>query len=268
MCQTKDAADQDWVKPLPCARASGCGGVLVDDAAYHAEWIEGEHLLANHDTSGLHMTIHHAADQATRPYPRAAESRRGHHLGDRERPARLPDRPPDSRGRHEREVLSIVPLLNGGGLFETGAAARRPSTAPRKPSPLGFAGRIFARGVARTPGRDCNRVHVPPDTDQATGKLLENRKSLPAKVNELDNRGSHLPGDMGEVLASQSDYRPGWARFAPLGRSSPRRSGDRRRIECRPGTRVDVGGYYAPNPELAARAMRPSATFNQALASL
>ena len=102
-------------------------------------------------------------------------------------------------------------------------------------------------------------------------KLLENRKSPSRKVNELDNRGSHFYITMywAEALASQNDDAPLRARFAPLAETLAVKEAqivaEMNSVQDQP---MDIGGYYAPNPEIASKAMRPSSTFNDALASL
>ena len=176
------------------------------------------------------------------------------------------------------KMLSIVPLMKGGGLFETGAGGSAPKHVQQflEQNHLRWdsLGEFLALAVALehlsdTTGSRRAKV-LATALDQATGRLLENRKSPSPKVNELDNRGSHFYLAMywADAMASQSDNAELGARFAPLAKTLAEREGqivgELNGVQGKP---VDIGGYYAPKPELVSRAMCPSATFNTTLAS-
>ena len=130
MCQTKDVPIRDWVKlAVSRARATGSPAVFwLDEARAHDANLIAKvnEYLPEHDTSGLDISILSPEEAIAFSLERIRRGR-GHHLGDRQRAARLPDRPvPDPRAGHSAKMLSVVPLINGGGLFETGAGGSAP----------------------------------------------------------------------------------------------------------------------------------------------
>jgi isocitrate dehydrogenase len=170
-------------------------------------------------------------------------------------------------------MLSIVPLMNGGGLFETGAGGSAPKHVQQfeaeghlrwdslgeflaLAASLDHLGEHFDNAGARLLGRTL---------DEATAQLLLNRKAPSRKVHELDNRGSqfYLALYWAQALASQDDDDELAARFAPVARAlAENESRIVDELNGAQGSPQDIGGYYRPDPELAERAMRPSDTFN------
>ena len=282
MCQTKDAAVQDWVKlAVSRARASGMPAVfwLDETRAHDAELIKKVRTyLPNHDTRGLQIEIMSPKEAMRFTLTRLKAGQdtisvTGNVLRDY-----LTDLFPILEVGTSAKMLSIVPLMNGGGLFETGAGGSAPKHVQQfleenhlRWDSLGefLALAVSLEHLGEATGNRRAKV-LATALDQATGKLLENRKSPSPKVNELDNRGSHFYLAMywAEALANQSDDAELRARFAPLARTlaenEARIVGELNAVQ---GTPVDIGGYYAPKPELAVRAMCPSATFNALLAS-
>ena len=177
------------------------------------------------------------------------------------------------------KMLSIVPLMNGGGMFETGAGGSAPKHVQQfleenhlRWDSLGefLALAVSFEHLAQKTGN--TKAQVLADTlDAATEKLLLNDKSPKRKAGELDNRGSHfyLTLYWAQELAAQDKDAELKAVFAPLAAAL---TADEAKIveelSAVQGKAVDIGGYYAANPEKAAQAMRPSATFNQALSAL
>ena len=175
-------------------------------------------------------------------------------------------------------MLSIVPLMNGGGLFETGAGGSAPKHVQQftKENHLRWdslgeflalaAALEFLAGKAEDPLAVLGKA-----LDRATGKLLENGKAPSRKVGELDNRGSHfyLTLYWAQALAEQTDDEKVQQAFAPL---AERLAADEETIVAElndvQGEPVDLGGYYWVDREKATAAMRPSATFNDAIESL
>ena len=283
-CQTKDVADPDWVKlAVTRARATGTPAVfwLDDDRAHDGQLIaKVERYLDDHDTDGPR----HPDPGAGRGHPllpRAHPPGRGHHLGHRQRPARLPHRPlPDPRARHQRQdALDRAaherrrPLRDRRrrlGPEARAAIRRRELPALGHPRRIPRPRRCRFEHLATTTGNAAAQVLA--DTlDEATGKFLEEDRSPARKVGEIDNRGSHfyLALYWAEALAAQTADAATAARFAPL---AERLAADEATIVGEllavQGHPVDIGGYYRPDPALTSAVMRPSATFNEALASL
>jgi isocitrate dehydrogenase len=176
-------------------------------------------------------------------------------------------------------MLSIVPLLAGGGLFETGAGGSAPKHVQQflKENHLRWdsLGEFLALAasfelLASATGNASAQVLA--DTlDRATGELLDAGKSPSRRCGELDNRGSqfYLTLYWAQALAAQADDRDLAARFAPLAeRLAAEEETIVAELNAVQGRPVDIGGYYAPDPALATAAMRPSAAFNSALAAL
>ncbi len=177
------------------------------------------------------------------------------------------------------KMLSIVPLMNGGGLFETGAGGSAPKHVQQflKENHLRWdsLGEFLALSVslemlAQKTG-DARAQLLADTLDRATGSVLEEGRSPSRKVGELDNRGSHfyLALHWARELAAQTDDAGLAARFAPLAqRLTDAEATIVAELDGAQGSPVDVGGYYRPDPARAEAAMRPSATLNEALATL
>ena len=176
------------------------------------------------------------------------------------------------------KMLSIVPLMNGGGLFETGAGGSAPKHVQQfvrenhlRWDSLGEFLAFAASLEHLAEATDDPRAKVLADTlDRATGTLLDENRSPSRKVNEIDNRGSHfyLALLLGR-RAGPPDRRPRAGRplrAARRGAGRPTRPPSPRELLAVQGSPVDIGGYYSPDPDLVVAAMRPSETFNRLLA--
>jgi len=282
MCSVTDAAIQDWVKlAVSRARATGNPTVFWLDAerAHDAQLIEKVNTyLADHDTSVLALHIMSPVEATTFSLDRIKDgldtiSATGNVLRDY-----LTDLFPILELGTSAKMLSIVPLMNGGGLFETGAGGSAPKHVQQftaenhlRWDSLGefLALAVSFEHLAETTGDQ--RAQVLADAlDEATAQLLENAKSPSRKVNELDNRGSHfyLALYWAEALAAQDKDQELKDRFATLAQTlgANETAIVAELIEVQ-GQPMDIGGYYAPDPALATAAMRPSTTLNEALAS-
>ena len=280
MCQTKDAAIRDWVKlAVTRARATGMPAIFWLDhtRAHDAELIRKvKEYLPEYDTRGLQIEIM-PPDQATRFTLKRLKAGQdtisvtGNVLRDY-----LTDLFPILEVGTSAKMLSIVPLMNGGGMFETGAGGSAPKHVQQfleenhlRWDSLGefLALAVSLEHLSETTGN--RRAKVLADAlDKATEKLLETNKSPSPRVGEMDNRGSHfyLALYWAQALAEQSADQELQSRFGRLARTLAENEAkiveELNRVQGRP---VNLGGYYAPDPDLAARAMRPSATFNAAL---
>lgn len=281
MCQVKDAPVRDWVQlAVRRAKATGVPAVfwLDADRAHDAQLIaKVEPLLAALDTDGVetHILAPVEATKFSLARIRAGEdtiSVTGNVLRDY-----LTDLFPILELGTSAKMLSIVPLMKGGGLFETGAGGSAPKHVQQFNAEghlrwdslgeflalavsLDHLGELFDHAAARRIGRAL---------DDATTQYLLNNKSPSRKVNELDNRGSHfyLALYWAEALAAQTDDAALAARFAPMAKAL--RDSETAIIDelnAAQGSPVDIGGYYFPDPTLAENAMRPSATLNAILA--
>ena len=279
MCQTKDAAIQDWVKlAVTRARATATPAIfwLDETRAHDAELIRKvKKYLSDHDTQGLQIEIM-SPEQATRFTLKRLKAGQdtisvtGNVLRDY-----LTDLFPILEVGTSAKMLSIVPLMNGGGMFETGAGGSAPKHVQQfleenhlRWDSLGefLALAVSFEHLSESTGN--RRAKVLADAlDKATEKLLENNKSPSPKVREMDNRGSHfyLALYWAQALAQSSDSEL-QARFAPLARTLAENEGKIiKELNSVQGKPADIGGYYAPSPELASKAMRPSTTFNEVL---
>ncbi|MGB0344301.1 MAG: NADP-dependent isocitrate dehydrogenase, partial [Coraliomargarita sp.] len=282
-CQVKDAPVRDWVKlAVSRARATGAPAVfwLNKERAHDAQLIEKvEAYLKDHDTEGLDLRILSPveATQLTLQRARAGEdtiSVTGNVLRDY-----LTDLFPILELGTSAKMLSIVPLMNGGGLFETGAGGSAPKHVQQfvKENHLRWdsLGEFLALGVSLehlASVFDNGKARVLANTlDAANARFLEENKSPSRKCGELDNRGSHfhLALYWAQALAAQEEDAELQARFAPLAETL---SANETRIvdelNQAQGPSVDIGGYYRPDPAKVDAAMRPSGTFNAALAAL
>ena len=282
-CQTKDAPVRDWVKlAVTRARASGAPAVfwLDRDRAHDAELLKKvDRYLPEHDTNGLQIEVLAPGDAARLSVERIAKgddtiSVTGNVLRDY-----LTDLFPILELGTSAKMLSIVPLLAGGGLFETGAGGSAPKHVQQfvKENHLRWdsLGEFLALAasfelLATSSGNPSAQILA--DTlDQSTGELLDTGKAPSRKCGELDNRGSqfYLALYWAQALAQQTDDPGLAARFKPL---AERLAADETTIvdelNAVQGQPVDLGGYYLPDPDLASAAMRPSVTFNAALSEL
>ncbi len=283
MCQVKDAPIQDWVKlAVTRARAMGAPAVFwLDPARAHdAEVIKKvETYLKDHDTKGLQIELM-STEEATRftlgrlKAGQDTISVTGNVLRDY-----LTDLFPILELGTSAKMLSIVPLMNGGGLFETGAGGSAPKHVQQfeKENHLRWdsLGEFLALAVSlqhlsEAAGNKSAKI-MGDALDAATGKLLENAKSPSRKVNELDNRGSqfYLTLYWAQELAAQSQDAELAKKFAPLAKTlaeNEKKIVDE--LNAVQGKPMDIGGYYFPDPKRAAEELRPSQTFNSAIASL
>jgi isocitrate dehydrogenase len=283
MCQTKDAPIRDWVAlAVGRARATGWPAVfwLDETRAHDAQLlIKVRAELDQLDTDGLQIEIMDVADATrfTLARARAGEhtiSVTGNVLRDY-----LTDLFPILELGTSAKMLSIVPLMDGGGLFETGAGGSAPKHVQQfeRENHLRWdsLGEFLALAVSLQMLADKTgnpRAKILGDAlDRATGGVLEHNRSPQRKVGELDNRGSHfyLALYWARELAGQSDDPELAERFAPL---AERLTADEDKIVSElsevQGSAVDLGGYYHPDSAKAVAAMRPSPTFNEALETL
>jgi len=283
MCQTKDLPIQDWVKlAVTRARATGNPAVfwLDEGRAHDATLIEKvKTYLADHDTDGLQIEIMSPVEATAFSLERIRRgedtiSVTGNVLRDY-----LTDLFPILELGTSAKMLSVVPLMNGGGLFETGAGGSAPKHVQQlvKENYLRWdsLGEFLALAVsfehlATTTGNA--RAQVLADTlDRATGTFLNEDKSPSRKLGGIDNRGSHfyLALYWAQELAKQTDDAQLAEAFAQLAKTlAEQEQHIVDELIAVQGSPADIGGYYQPDAAKAAAVMRPSATFNEAIASL
>ncbi|MFE3559063.1 NADP-dependent isocitrate dehydrogenase [Streptomyces sp. NPDC059193] len=282
-CQTKDAPIQDWVKlAVTRARATGVPAVfwLDETRAHDAQLIaKVKTYLADHDTEGLTIKILSPVEATAFSLERIRRgedtiSVTGNVLRDY-----LTDLFPILELGTSAKMLSVVPLMNGGGLFETGAGGSAPKHVQQlvKENYLRWdsLGEFLALAVsfehlATTTGNA--RAQVLADTlDRATGSFLNEDKSPSRKLGGIDNRGSHfyLALYWAQELSRQTDDPKLAAAFDPLAKTLAE---SEQKIVAEliavQGSPAEIGGYYQPDAAKAAAVMRPSATLNEALALL
>ncbi|MFF2345212.1 NADP-dependent isocitrate dehydrogenase [Pseudarthrobacter sp. NPDC058119] len=282
-CQTKDAPIRDWVKlAVTRARASQTPAVfwLDEQRAHDANLItKVNEYLKDHDTEGLDLQIMSPVKATAFTLERIRKgedtiSVTGNVLRDY-----LTDLFPILELGTSAKMLSVVPLMNGGGLFETGAGGSAPKHVQQllKENHLRWdsLGEFLALAVsfehlATTTGNA--RAQVLADTlDRATGTFLLENKSPSRRAGELDNRGSHyfLARYWAEELAKQTDDADLAAAFSPVANELSTKEetivGELAEVQ---GSPVDIGGYYRPEDAKASAVMRPSATLNKVIASL
>ncbi len=283
MCQVKDAPIQNWVKlAVDRARASNTPAIfwLDKNRAHDAQLIgKVERYLKEYDTNGLDIcimtpeaAIQHSIERIRNGLDTISVT--GNVLRDY-----LTDLFPILELGTSAKMLSIVPLMNGGGLFETGAGGSAPKHVQQFQSE-GYLrwdslGEFLALGVSLEHlGRKYNneKAQVLAETlDQANGRILENNKSPARRVGEIDNRGSHfyLALYWAQALAAQTKDLDIQARFAPLAKTlSDNEATINAELIAAQGSPVDMGGYYHPDFAKTSKAMRPSNTLNEALASI
>ncbi|MDH6537625.1 NADP-dependent isocitrate dehydrogenase [Streptomyces lavendulae] len=282
-CQTKDAPIQDWVKlAVTRARATGVPAVfwLDEGRAHDAQLIaKVKTYLADHDTDGLTIEILSPVKATAYSLERIRRgedtiSVTGNVLRDY-----LTDLFPILELGTSAKMLSVVPLMNGGGLFETGAGGSAPKHVQQlvKENYLRWdsLGEFLALAVsfehlATTTGNA--RAQVLADTlDRATGTFLNEDKSPSRKLGGIDNRGSHfyLALYWAQELSRQIDDPKLAAAFEPLAKTlAESEETIVRELIAVQGSPAEIGGYYQPDPAKAAEIMRPSATLNKALGLL
>ena len=277
MCQVKDAPIQDWVKlAVTRARASGAPAVFwLDEARAHdAELIKKVNAyLPEHDTSGLEIKILAPIDACKFSLERIKEgldtiSVTGNVLRDY-----LTDLFPILELGTSAKMLSIVPLMNGGGLFETGAGGSAPKHVQQveKENHLRWdsLGEFLALAASlehlSTVAGNAKAQVLADALDKATGEFLDNNKSPSRKVGELDNRGSHyyLASYWAKALAEQTADADLAAEFVPVAAAlAQQEEAIVSELNNAQGVKGELGGYYSLDDALASKLMRPSATLN------
>jgi len=282
MCQVKDAPIQDWIKlAVSRARLSGMPAVfwLDKNRAHDAQLIKKVNkYLPEHDTQGLDIQILSPKEATRLSLERIRDGKdtisvTGNVLRDY-----LTDLFPILELGTSAKMLSIVPLMAGGGLFETGAGGSAPKHVQQfeKENHLRWdsLGEFLALAaslehIANITGNQRAKV-LAEALDTATGEFLDQNKSPSRKVKELDNRGSHFYLAMywAKALAAHDGDAEFKARFSKLAAdllANEAKIVDE--LNSAQGVPVDMGGYYKPDAKKVSAAMRPSATFNQLLAS-
>ncbi len=277
MCQVKDAPIQDWVKlAVNRAKATGAPAIfwLNKDRAHDAEIIKKvNQYLPNYDTKGLDIRIMSPADAIRVSLERMKDGKdtisvTGNVLRDY-----LTDLFPILEIGTSAKMLSIVPLLNGGGLFETGAGGSAPKHVQQfqeegylRWDSLGEFLALAASLEHLAKAGNNSVAKILADTlDQANAKFLESNKSPARKVGEIDNRGSHfyLALYWAQALAAQAQDKKIAERFTKIAKdlddNAAKIDGELLAAQGKP---VDIGGYYHPDDAKASKAMRPSQTLN------
>ncbi|KAA1261074.1 Isocitrate dehydrogenase [NADP] [Rubripirellula obstinata] len=283
MCQTKDAPIRDWVRlAISRARATGSPAIfwLDENRAHDANLIKKvTQYLPDHDTDGLEVSIMSPVDAATYACQRCKDGKdtisvTGNVLRDY-----LTDLFPILELGTSAKMLSIVPLLAGGGLFETGAGGSAPKHVQQfvqenhlRWDSLGefLAIAVSLEDLGAKIGKDDILV-LAETLNDATSKLLDNNKSPSRKAGELDNRGSHFYLAMywAQALAAQDKsptLKSKFTEFAKTLTQNETKIVDE--LNSVQGKPVDIGGYFQPDCEKTATAMRPSKTLNETLATL
>jgi isocitrate dehydrogenase len=283
MCQTKDAPIQDWVKlAVNRARASNTPAVFWLDPQRAHDGVVIEKVkayLKDHDTTGLDIRVLSPVEAMAFSLERIRAGKdtisvTGNVLRDY-----LTDLFPIMELGTSAKMLSIVPLMNGGGLFETGAGGSAPKHVQQLVEEnflrwdslgefLALAASLEHLGVTY----DNAKAKVLASTlDQATGQFLDNNKSPSRKVGNIDNRGSHfyLALYWAQALAAQTEDAALQAQFSTLAKTlSDNEATIVAELNAVQGKPAEIGGYYYANAELTAKVMRPSATLNAAIAAV
>lgn len=283
MCQTKDAPIRDWVKlAVNRARLSDTPAVfwLDKNRAHDAQLIaKVERYLQDHDTTGLDIRILNLEDATLLSCERISQgldtiSVTGNVLRDY-----LTDLFPILEVGTSAKMLSIVPLMNGGGLFETGAGGSAPKHVQQfleenylRWDSLGEFLALAASFEHFSQVHNNARANVLAKTlDEATGKFLDEDKSPSRKVGGIDNRGSHFYLTMywAQALANQTEDAELAAKFTPIAKAlTANENIIVEELIAVQGKSVDIKGYFNPNRDLTSKAMRPSATLNAILEGL
>lgn len=283
MCQAKDAPIRDWVKlAVNRSRASNTPAVFWLDPkrAHDAQMIKKvETYLKDHDTSGLDIRIMSPVDAMKFTLERTRAgldtiSVTGNVLRDY-----LTDLFPIMELGTSAKMLSIVPLMNGGGLFETGAGGSAPKHVQQlleenflRWDSLGeFLALAASLEHLGTTYNNAKALVLAKTLDQATGQFLDNNKSPSRKVGNIDNRGSHfyLALYWAQALAAQTEDKELQALFAPVAKAMTENEAKIvAELNAVQGKPVDIGGYYHADADKVSNVMRPSATLNDIIASL
>lgn len=283
MCQTKDAPIQDWVKlAVNRAKATGQPAIfwLDEQRAHDANLIKiVQRYLKDHDTSDLEIKIMSPVEAVRYTLERVKNGENtisvtGNVLRDY-----LTDLFPILELGTSAKMLSIVPLLAGGGLYETGAGGSAPKHAQQLAEEghlrWDSLGEFLALAVSLEDlGRKTNNpkaLLLADALNEATGKFLDHDRSPHRSVGEVDNRGSHyyLSLYWAEALAEQSEDKELQSTFAVVAKElEDNRSVIVKELSAAQGQAVDLGGYYHPDESKASKAMRPSATLNKIIDAL
>ena len=283
MCQVKDAPIQDWVKlAVNRARATGSPAVFwLDEQRQHHTYLINKvnAYLEDHDTQGLELHIMSPVEAMRFSLERIRKGQdtisvTGNVLRDY-----LTDLFPILELGTSAKMLSIVPLMKGGGLFETGAGGSAPKHVQQflEEGHLRWdsLGEMLALGVSfehlASVSQNATAKIYSNTIDEAVGQYLENRRSPSRKVNELDNRGSHFYFALywAEALASQEEDQELKVRFSKIARDlSEKETMILEELNAAQGQSVDIGGYFLPDDEKASQAMRPSPSLNGIIESL
>lgn len=283
MCQTKDAPIRDWVKlAVKRTRVSGMPIVFwLDEKRAHDRNLisKVKTYLQDHDTDGLDISIMRPVTAIRHTMERLIEgkdtiSATGNVLRDY-----LTDLFPILELGTSAKMLSIVPLMNGGGMFETGAGGSAPKHVQQfneenylRWDSLGEFLALAASLEQLADSANNAKAKILADTlDQATGMVLENNKSPQRRLGQLDNRGSHFYLAMywAQALAAQSEDAELQALFKPVAEQmAANEAAIVEELNASQGSPIDIGGYYLPDEAKANAAMRPSKTFNNILATL
>jgi isocitrate dehydrogenase len=283
MCQTKDAPVQDWVKlAVNRARLSDTPAIfwLDKDRAHDAQIIKKvEKYLQNYDLSGLDIRIMDVKDAMLETLKRAREGKDTISVSGNVLRDYLTDMFPILELGTSAKMLSIVPLMNGGGLFETGAGGSAPKHIEQflqegylRWDSLGefLALQASFEHLAQT--QDNKKAQILADAlDEANAKFLATDKSPARKVGQIDNRGSHFYLAMywAEALANQTSDSEIASKFAPIAKALKEAEAKiNEELIGAQGKSQDVGGYYHPSSEKTYAAMRPSATLNAIVDSI
>lgn len=283
MCQTKDAPIQDWVKlAVTRARLSNTPAIFWLDKgrAHDSQMIKKvEKYLKDYDTTGLDIRIMDVKDAMAETLKRIREGKDTISVSGNVLRDYLTDLFPILELGTSAKMLSIVPLMNGGGLFETGAGGSAPKHVEQfveegylRWDSLGefLALQASLEHLAQT--QNNTKAQILADTlDEANAKFLANDKSPARKVGQIDNRGSHfyLALYWAQALANQSKDTELQAKFAPIAQEM---SANEAKIDAElisaQGKPQNIGGYYQPSESATINAMRPSSTLNSILAKL
>jgi isocitrate dehydrogenase len=280
MCQAKDAPIENWVElAVSRARATGWPTIfwLDENRAHDAQVIlKVNKYLKNHDTNGLDIQIMSPAAATRYTLDRVKKGEDTNSVSGNVLRDYLTDLFPILELGTSAKMLSIVPLMNGGGLFETGAGGSAPKHVEQfvEENHLRWdsLGEFLALAVSlehlSVKNNNKQALVLANCLDQATGEFLNNSKSPSRKVGELDNRGSHfyLALYWAKALANQNEDADLKAKFTEMAKaleSNENKIVDE--LNSAQGVKVDMGGYYHSNRDLVSKAMRPSTTFNQIL---
>lgn len=277
MCQTKDVAIRDWVKlAVTRARQTGTATIfwLDPDRAHDSNLIDlAKKYLHDHDTSGLDIRIESPVDAMLTTLRRVRDGKDSVSVTGNVLRDYLTDLFPILELGTSAKMLSIVPLLAGGGLYETGAGGSAPKHVQQfvEEGHLRWdsLGEFLALAVSiedlaeKTDNKDAKLIANA--LNEANGRYLEENRAPSRKVNELDNRGSHfyLAWYWARAVADKTGNRELAERFRKMAKAlSEHKDEILAELNAAQGAPVDIGGYYHPDESMAVPAMRPSRTFN------